>query len=246
MKKILFTFFILTSLNSNSQSLNFRAQGKYYTAKENYESRNYDDAIKAINESKELLGGSNYQLQYLHVMAAYKAGKYKEAQIEMNRYFNILDRKEQPKGFSKTVEELTYDETKELTKLIDPIDSNVANQIKEKKRKEEEESKIAEAVKHFKLINCDNDDCLAGTIWVNGKVKCYCDGKGYVIYLNNRYTCKYCKGTGKRDEKVRANCSSCKGKGEIYKYDGDVYLSDYEIEEILRNHKKEIDYYIKN
>lgn len=132
MKSFALFFLLHMSFTGFSQSSNFRAQGKYYSAKERYESGNYSSAIQFVNESKELLSGSNYQLQYLHVLSAYNLGKYKEAQNQMSRYFNLLDGVEERKRFSKGVDELTSDETKELTKLIDEIDFHVTNKTEEK------------------------------------------------------------------------------------------------------------------
>ncbi len=148
MKKQLIIVAIAIMLTSNafSQSQNFRAQGKYYSAKESYEEGSYSSAINYIKSSKELLGGTNYLIQYLHIMSAYKAGKYTEAQKEMNRYYRILDDKEKAIGFKDEVEELTSDETRDITKLIDKIDYNVSNNT-ESKRIAEQKARVAAAEK---------------------------------------------------------------------------------------------------
>lgn len=122
----LLSMLLLISTLSFSQSSNFRAQGKYYSAKEKFEQNKFNDALNYIYQSKKNLnGGSNYKLQYIHIIAAYKAGRFQEAQKEMKRYFNLIDKKEKPIAFEKYVERLTSDETKAITKLIDKIDEAV-------------------------------------------------------------------------------------------------------------------------
>lgn len=125
---VLATLLLLFSHLAVSQSSNARAQGKYYSAKEQYENKNYESALEYIYDSKELLGGTNLLLQYLHIVTAYDAEKYVEAQTEMSTYFDLLDRKIDAKSFSRGVEELTRDETTALTKLIDKIDEAVVYQ----------------------------------------------------------------------------------------------------------------------
>ena len=108
-----------------SQGTNWRAQGKYYSAKERYENKEYESALDYIYDCKELLEGTNYVLQYLHIVSAYYGGNYEEAQKELETFFRLVDEEIEPVDFSKDVLELTQDETRELTKLIDKIDESV-------------------------------------------------------------------------------------------------------------------------
>ncbi|GGD30719.1 hypothetical protein GCM10011343_21090 [Flavobacterium orientale] len=111
------------------------AQGNYYKAKELYESREYKAAIDYIKKSKESLKGSNFQLQYLHIMAEVKLRNYNAANKEIERYFKLEDGEEKPVGFTKNVERLTDDETKQLSKIL--ID------VQESATKETEQEKLA-------------------------------------------------------------------------------------------------------
>lgn len=104
------------------QSANYRAQGKYYSGLEQFENQEYESALAYIWQAKELLGGTNYKLQYLHILCLYELEYYQDAQTQMTNYFNLIEQKATPKPFVKDVEHLTQDETKHLTKLIDKID----------------------------------------------------------------------------------------------------------------------------
>ncbi len=163
----LLSMLLLISTLSFSQSSNFRAQGKYYSAKEKFEQNKFNDALNYIYQSKKFLnGGSNYKLQYIHIIAAYKAGRYKEAQKEMKRYFNLIDKKEKPIAFEKYVERLTSDETKAITKLIDKIDEAVVrshqNTIinKNNSKKLARLNSIKNAFKRFKSFEVIKDGKL--------------------------------------------------------------------------------------
>lgn len=106
-----------------------RAQGRYYTAKEAYEQRRYDDAARLLKESRDMLGGkSNRRLQYLLVMSLYNAKRFRDAQTEMNFYLELeSDAKGRYMSFPQDVDALTGDETRAITMLIDKIDSEVAS-----------------------------------------------------------------------------------------------------------------------
>lgn len=135
MKKIIlllcFLFTILFNQSIYSQSSNFIAQGHYYKAKELYEKKLYKDAIKYVQYSKENLQGTNYQLQYLHIMSLYANYNFTEAKKEMETYFQILEKETLAKGFTKYVERLTDDETKALSKIMIDIMENA--KMEEKK-----------------------------------------------------------------------------------------------------------------
>ncbi len=110
-----------------AQSANYQAQGKYYSAKQALQDKSYSKAIDYITQCKALLkGGSNLQIQYIHIMAAYYGGNSEMAQAEMQRFFRLVEKAEAPVSFDKSVEDLTDDEIKAVTKLIDPINEAVA------------------------------------------------------------------------------------------------------------------------
>lgn len=110
---------------AGAQSINVRAQGHFYSAKEAYLGKQYDRALDYVYSSKKALDGTNRQLQHLHVLAAYHARKYTEAQEELERFFQITEKKLPESKFDRSVEELTRDEITELTKLINKIDEGV-------------------------------------------------------------------------------------------------------------------------
>ena len=113
---------------ASPQSVAVRAQGHYYSAKEAYLGKRYDRALDYVYKSKEALGGTNQQLQHLHVFAAYTAGRYTEAQREMDTFFKLTEKVVPEVRFSRSVQPLTNDEVTELTKLINKIDEGVAAQ----------------------------------------------------------------------------------------------------------------------
>jgi len=110
---------------ADAQSVNVRAQGHFYSAKEAYLGKQYERALDYVYRSKEALDGTNRQLQHLHVLAAYHARKYAEAQHELEAFFQITEKKLPESKFDRSVEELTRDEVTELTKLINKIDEGV-------------------------------------------------------------------------------------------------------------------------
>ena len=95
-----------------------------------------------MKKSKAALGGTNRELQYLHVMSAYSAGRYEEAQREMQVFFDLADKKIQAIDFSSAVDRLTENEVRALTKLINKIDDAVAKSAANRKSREED-SKLA-------------------------------------------------------------------------------------------------------
>ena len=151
MKTINLALFLILLINQvNAQSNQIRAQARYYSAKSQFEKSDYAGTLISVKESKEILGGTNFLLQYLHIMAAYNNGNYKEAQTEMDKYFKLLDKKEAPISFSRSVEELSSDETTDLVKLLDKIDQHVADNTEEKVRIENERRQKAEEIENEK------------------------------------------------------------------------------------------------
>jgi len=162
-KLMLFLFFLINQVNAQSNQI--RAQARYYSAKSQFEEGDYVSTLISVKESKEILGGTNFLLQYLHIMAAYNNGNYKEAQTEMDKYFRLLDKKEAPISFSRSVEELSSDETTDLVKLLDKIDKHVANNTEERirieneNRRKEEELRIEEAERKIRMEK-EFQDCV--------------------------------------------------------------------------------------
>ncbi|MAL97753.1 MAG: hypothetical protein CL583_04795 [Alteromonadaceae bacterium] len=128
-------------LAANAVSTNFRAQGHYYSAKEALESGQYDKAINYVKQSKEALKGTNQELQYLHIVSAYNAGKFKESQDELHTFFEIVERQRKEVEFDRSVDRLSDDEVRSLTMLINRIDEQVAQQqAKDKQIQEDNEA----------------------------------------------------------------------------------------------------------
>lgn len=124
MKSIKLILFFTIVFNTGllfSQSTNFRAQGNYYSAKENFQKKDYKTALTYVEKSKVNLGGTNRELQYLHILCAYNLENYELALKELETYFALEEKKITAVDFDKSVDKLTSDETKALTMLIDPI-----------------------------------------------------------------------------------------------------------------------------
>ena len=128
---ILALFFIRN--NVNSQSSNFRAQGFYYKAKENYVSQSYENALIYVAKSKEALGGTNIKLQYLHIMILVKLEDWMNAYKEMSTFYDMEEGNIKAILFSDEVDELTKDETYELTKIMIDIEEKCLQSPENKK-----------------------------------------------------------------------------------------------------------------
>jgi hypothetical protein len=155
MKKTLVTLALFAGLNFEgfSQSNNFVAQGNYYKAKELYEKGNFIEALKYIKDSKELLGGTNERLQYLHIKTLFNLKQYLDANNELKIFFDIEDNKISEKYYSKNVEKLTSDETLDLTKMIVDIQEKSSYEISPKGKKDELAKEISN--------------------WINGNINTY-------------------------------------------------------------------------
>lgn len=156
MKKIILLLFMsLVVFSIKAQTANFRAQGNYYSAKEQYQSHNYNAALDYIYKAKKTLGGTNIQLQYIHVMAAYHAKKYAEAKDELETFFKIQASEIKPVSFDKYVDHLTDDEVKEITKIIDKVDESFAAgeaKAEAEKRKKEKVAKIEKLLAQMNML----------------------------------------------------------------------------------------------
>jgi hypothetical protein len=86
-------FLLLTTISLKAQNTNVRAQGNYYSAKKYFQSNNYQEALNYVNKSKTALAGSNRELQYLHILAAFNLYKYEEAAKELQTYFDMEENK---------------------------------------------------------------------------------------------------------------------------------------------------------
>lgn len=131
---------ILLPVLASAVGINYRAEANYYSAKESYESHDYGKARDYILKCKELLQGTNFELQYLHVRTAYEEGQLEEARGELETFFEMSDGLKKPVSFSNSVDRLTERERYELTKIINKIDEGIARQVEvEKKRIADEE-----------------------------------------------------------------------------------------------------------
>lgn len=206
MKYILTTLLIAVSTGTFSQSINYRAQGHYYSAKDAYHAKDYQEALEYIYKCKSALAGTNREVQYLHVMSAYYSGNYQEAQEEMNTFFQLEERKIERKEFDKSVETLTNDEVKALTKIINAVDESVEA---EKERlvvqketaiavKREREAKISK-IRNLNLgeINLATSKTeLEQLIWE--KVAAFQSDDSDVLAYRQRFEIKYGEGDGGR------------------------------------------------
>lgn len=204
--------FALTAFffNSKAQNTNYRAQGNYYSAKTNLKNGKYAEAISYVKKSKEMLGGTNEELQYLHILAAYRLDLVEEAKKELETFFDISDKKVKAIDFDKSVDRLTNDETKELTMLMDPIFEAVDRKLNHRCKKctgtgtasiikttYEHCNKCGETDKGYYTIDGDNG---MGGIKRSGYK--WTEWKGYT-----RSTCEKCNGKGLEV------CSKCNGFG---------------------------------
>ena len=227
MKKLITICLLLASIfAANAQNTNVRAQGNYYSAKSNFQNKNYEEALKYVNKSKTALVGTNRELQYLHILAAYNLYKFEEAAKELQTYFDMEEKKVKIVYFDKSVDRLTNDETKELSMLIDPILESAEH------RKSNPCSKCSGTGTMKKSYTCDEcygegyrkEDCIRNSKNYNcndGKVECQCfkdcgsdtGCTGGWHYSNNfgNTRCKLCFGTG------FVNCNNCKGIGYLKK-----------------------------
>jgi len=121
--------------------------------------------LRQTKESKELLGGTNYLLQYIHIMAAYNNGSYNEAQTEMERYFNLVDDVEEPKGFTQIVKRLSDEEATDLVKLLDKIDTHVADNTEDKVRNEADNKNREDLVRYKISEFCNLLDIEPNSEW---------------------------------------------------------------------------------
>lgn len=212
MAKQLLVLFFLSAIcySSIAQSTNYRAQGNYYSAKTKLKAGAYQEAIDYVTKSKTALGGTNEELQYLHILAAYNLEDFEQAQKELQTFFDIGEKKVKPVYFDKTVDRLTNDETRELTMLMDPIFEKADKKKNHRCKKcsgtgtasiikttYEHCNKCGEADKGHYSINGDNG---MGGIKRSGYKET--ERKGHT-----RSTCEECNGKGLEI------CSKCNGFG---------------------------------
>lgn len=169
MRKLL-TLFLLSLMVvstgwAQEKAAAYRAQGRYYSAKEAFDAKRFDDAARMLRESREMLGGkSNIRLQFLLVYSLYNAGRFKEAQVEMNSYLTLIERSNPEKyaNFPQDVDALTNDETRAITMIIDKIDSEVANDTEGKMAAERRvAAERQEAAKKAALLESKRSSALA-------------------------------------------------------------------------------------
>jgi hypothetical protein len=199
-------FFFTISSKIEAQSVNYRAQGNYYSAKTKYKAGAYQEALDYINKSKTSLGGTNEELQYLHILAAYRLEDFEQAQKELQTFFDIGEKKVTPVYFDKSVDRLTNDETRELTMLMDPI-FEAADRKKNHRCKKCTGTGTATVVKTFyeHCNKCGEED-RGRTLIVSGSLR-----RGYKTTELKGFiskTCESCAGVG------QTVCGKCDGLGD--------------------------------
>ena len=115
-----------------AQSGAFRAQARYYTALEAFQADEYFSALESTREAKQILGGTNVLLQYLHIMAAYEAGRPNEAFEEIERFFRLVEGENEAENFPRGAEELSDDEVDDILRIYDEVESAVASGIQDR------------------------------------------------------------------------------------------------------------------
>jgi hypothetical protein len=123
---VVFCLLILPQLVFSQTSGNFKAQGYYYKAKELYESKNYSAALPYLEKTKVALAGTNEQTQYLYIMCYVAIKDWVNANKELAVYVDLIENRQKIMSFTKTVESLTDDETKALSKAMVDIEENAA------------------------------------------------------------------------------------------------------------------------
>jgi hypothetical protein len=208
MAKQLLVLFFLSAIcySSIAQSTNYRAQGNYYSAKTKLKAGAYQEAIDYVNKSKTALGGTNEELQYLHILAAYNLEDFEQAQKELQTFFDIGEKKVKPVYFDKTVDRLTNDETRELTMLMDPIFEK-ADKKKNHRCKKCNGTGTASVIKTtYEHCNKCGEEDRGRTLIVSGSTR-----RGYQRTEWKGYTstaCESCAGVG------QTVCSKCDGLGD--------------------------------
>jgi len=144
---VLIAFGMTLPINANAIGTNFRAQGHYYSAKDALEKKQYKNALDYVYKSKAALQGTNPELQYLHILSAYNAQRYTEAQKEMETFFALEEKKLKSVDFDKSVDQLTDDEVRALTMLMNNIDENAELERANIKKKKAENDANEQAAK---------------------------------------------------------------------------------------------------
>lgn len=177
---ILFILFNTLFHVAQSQNANYRAQGNYYTAREAFYKKDFEKAIEYIEKAKVHLGGTNMQLQYLHVMALYEAKRYAQAKDEMELFFKIQSKEVKSTAFDKSVEQLTDDEVKKITMVIDKIDEGIEAEKAEMRKREVEKQRLKNDAERTRIIaeinricNAQSGDDYINTVGVNAKNRFY-------------------------------------------------------------------------
>lgn len=194
--KQLFALIFLSTIcySSIAQNTNYRAQGNYYSAKTKYKAGAYLEALEYINKSKTALGGTNEELQYLHILAAYNIEDFEQAQKELQTFFDIGEKKVKPVYFDKTVDRLTNDETRELTMLMDPI-------FEKADKKKNHRCKKCSGTGNASVVKTSYEHCY----------KCGEEDQGHTIVVSGFMRRGY-KRTAMKG-RTSTNCEDCNGKG---------------------------------
>ena len=146
MKRVItIALFALLGLSALGQSNKFRASGLYQRAVDLFESKKYSEALSYAKQSRETLEGTNERLQYLFIMIYVNQKDWVNAQKEMQRFYDLIERRETNVNFSGTTDKLTDKEEAVLTRIMIDIEENAAHvQSPEYKREKEKEAREKE------------------------------------------------------------------------------------------------------
>lgn len=124
----------LMAISSVANAENLKAQGYYYEALDLVNAdyitapgADYEKVLDLALKSKEALGGTNEQLQYLLVKSYSELEDWKTAQIELVNYTLLLNETFKSVEFDNCVAKLGEKQKKELSKLAVAIESATLN-----------------------------------------------------------------------------------------------------------------------
>lgn len=126
-----------------AQSDNIMAQGFYYRAKDLHEEGRNADALPYVLRAKQSLGGTNQQLQYLHIMALAGARDYVSANRELELFFSITDKPDTAIRFANMVDRLTENEQRQLTRVMVEIMEKAEGQTAAERKAAKEAEMLA-------------------------------------------------------------------------------------------------------
>lgn len=235
---------------------------KLITAENSYKEGKYYSTLSKIREIEAIVGENAYEdIQNLKVKALIGNRSFEDAKKELDKLYEMDPSDEiitdiasyedkidtGIKAAKKREEEARLRKYLREQRLKREEQERIEKARIERIRKRKKDS-IAE-VKHNKLHNVlknfETENCVtcrgSGKERISKEVTCsICKGTGKVksaiIYGTNRWTyrsCYTCKGKGKRNKREKVNCDTCNGHGVKFRYIGDEYFTDKEIQSYL-------------